>query len=199
MKREEKSFVTIQPAERQTTKAKAPTIEDASYGQNTNIVAKLRRKSKWGERNCSFPTAERYSKHQKLALAYRKWCRCRYSRESAFSARSNFYQFRNIQVCDQYTTETLLGVQRNDDFQTVDHCATCARNRKSLKRKKISNLVPAWGLIEFIALNIYGPLLQKENQNVLVITMMERYYRRTRVAFTSKTMVGHVGDPLVSY
>lgn len=81
----------------------------------------------------------------------------------------------------------------NDVYQVVKESNSCARMRGTRHaHQKHLRLFPANGPLEFVAMDLLGPLPKttKGNQNVLVITA--RYSKLTRAVPLTKTTANHV-------
>lgn len=95
---------------------------------------------------------------------------------------------------DTMRNEFLWPHMANDVYQTVENCATCARYCRRAKIKGHLELFHAWGPLEFIAMDILGPLMQTKNEIVLMTVMRDRYLKMTRAVPNSKTTVTHVAN-----
>ncbi|CDF40922.1 unnamed protein product [Chondrus crispus] len=69
----------------------------------------------------------------------------------------------------------------NDAFSTVRNCASCAATRRTLVRhQKDLKLFPAAGPLDFVAMDLLGPLLKTAHGNRHVLVMTDRFTKLTR-------------------
>lgn len=85
----------------------------------------------------------------------------------------------------------------NDVYTTGSNCSACARNRVELKLKRRIQLFPASGPLEFIAIDILGPLPRTVNGNQLVVVMTVRYSQLTRALPSDETSSVHVENVFI--
>lgn len=85
----------------------------------------------------------------------------------------------------------LLPHMANDVYKVASSFETCARNFERLNRKRHFTLFHAAGPLEFIAVNILGPLARTKNGNALFIVMTDRYSNLTREISISRTRATH--------
>lgn len=57
----------------------------------------------------------------------------------------------------------------NDVYKTVRDCKLCARNRQERKQQQILRLLPVLESLEFIAINIPGPLSRKSDNQYIIV------------------------------
>jgi Integrase zinc binding domain len=68
-----------------------------------------------------------------------------------------------------------------DVEETVRHCTVCAKNRVTeRKRTSFLKLFPANGPLEFVALDILGPLPKTEHGNRFLLVISDRFSKLTR-------------------
>lgn len=60
----------------------------------------------------------------------------------------------------------------NDVYNTISNCKSCVRNRSYAKQRRHIYLFPATGPLEFLAVDMLGPLpeTRKGKQQVVIIT-----------------------------
>lgn len=73
----------------------------------------------------------------------------------------------------------------NDVAEIINQCQSCARNRGHVKLQRQLQLFPASGPLEFVALDILGPLPKTKKENLYVVVMTDRYSKLTRDIPTS--------------
>lgn len=81
-----------------------------------------------------------------------------------------------------------------DVYHTVSGCHSCAKNGTLLKNKLHLQLFPATGPLEFVALDLLGPLPRTNKGNQYVDVITGRYSKLTRAIPT-----GHVTSTNVAY
>jgi Integrase zinc binding domain len=65
--------------------------------------------------------------------------------------------------------------------ETVRHCTVCAKNRvKERKRTSLLKLFPASGPLEFVSMDILGPLPKTEHGNRFLLVISDRFSKLTR-------------------
>jgi Integrase zinc binding domain len=65
--------------------------------------------------------------------------------------------------------------------ETVRHCTVCAKNRVTeRKRTSFLNLFPESGPLEFVAMDILGPLPKMEHGNRFLLVISDRFSKLTR-------------------
>lgn len=84
----------------------------------------------------------------------------------------------------------------NDVYTTLSNWSTCARNGKLSKLKRELQVGTASGHLEFVAINIFGPLPHIVNGNQYVIEMTNGYSKLTRTMPTGTTSSSHVANVL---
>ena len=68
-----------------------------------------------------------------------------------------------------------------DAVNTVRNCVSCARNRVKLRRNsKKLQLFPASGPLEYVSIDILGPLLRTSRRNRYILVISDRYTKLTR-------------------
>jgi hypothetical protein len=68
-----------------------------------------------------------------------------------------------------------------DVEETVRHCTVCAKNRVTeRKRTSFLKLFPANGPLEFVAMDILGPLPKTEHGNRFLLVISDRFSKLTR-------------------
>ena len=68
-----------------------------------------------------------------------------------------------------------------DALMTVRNCVSCARNRVKLRRHaKQLQLFPAGGPLEFVSIDILGPLVRTARGNRYLLVISDRYTKLTR-------------------
>jgi transposase InsO family protein len=68
-----------------------------------------------------------------------------------------------------------------DVTKTVRSCATCAKNRiKERTRTSFLKLFPASAPLEYVAINIHGPLPKTSHGNRFLLVMTDRFSKLTR-------------------
>lgn len=75
----------------------------------------------------------------------------------------------------------------NDAYATVDDCTSCARNRHIAKTQRKLRLFSATEPLEFVAIDILGPLPKTANGNQYIIVMTDRFSKLTKALPTAKT------------
>lgn len=73
-----------------------------------------------------------------------------------------------------------------DVFAHVAQCASSRMIRASKKRQKCMQLFPPSDLLEFVAINILGPLTKTRQGNRFIVVMADRYHKLTRAIQCAK-------------
>ena len=69
----------------------------------------------------------------------------------------------------------------NDAYATVKSCRSCNKNRgTAAKHQKLLKLFPASGPLEFVAMDLLGPLPKTKRGNTFVLVITDRYSKLTR-------------------
>lgn len=74
----------------------------------------------------------------------------------------------------------------------------CAKSRK-LKQKRHFQLFPASEPLQFIAMDVLGPLPQTNHGNVFVLVMKDPYPKIIGAISTSKTTARHVANKFLDH
>lgn len=82
----------------------------------------------------------------------------------------------------------------SDVYTTVSHCGTCARNGTLPKLKRKLQLFPAKGAVEFVVINILGPLPYTVIEHQYEFVMTHKFLKLTQVMSTDKTSFSHVAN-----
>lgn len=77
----------------------------------------------------------------------------------------------------------------NDVYRTVCDCHWCAEKRGTTKRKRKMRLFTPNEPLQFVAINILGPLPKKETGNKHVVVVTDRFCRLTNATQMTKTTV----------
>jgi Integrase zinc binding domain len=67
--------------------------------------------------------------------------------------------------------------------ETVRHCTVCAKNRVTERKRTsfLKLLFPASGPLEFVAMEILGPLPKTEHGNRFLLVISDRFSKLTRM------------------
>lgn len=57
----------------------------------------------------------------------------------------------------------------------VKDCCKCVHNKPFERRRRLLHLFPASNPVEFVAMDILGPLLKTSNDNPFMLVIMNRY------------------------
>ena len=69
----------------------------------------------------------------------------------------------------------------SDVAETVRNCTTCAKNRvKERKRTSFLKLFPANGPLEYVSMDILGPLPKTDLGNRFLLVITDRFWKLTR-------------------
>ena len=69
----------------------------------------------------------------------------------------------------------------SDVAETVRNCTTCAKNRvKERKRTSFLKLFPANGPLEYVSMDILGPLPKTDHGNRFLLVITDRFSKLTR-------------------
>ena len=82
--------------------------------------------------------------------------------------------------------------QATDVYVLVERCPECRKNRPSAKHQRELKLFPAAGPLEFIAMDILGPLPRSKKGNRFITVMTDRYSKLTRAVPSTKTTAPQV-------
>ena len=88
----------------------------------------------------------------------------------------------------------------NDVYETVQRCESCAATRGTqYTKQKHLRLFPANGPLEFVAMDILGPLPKTKQGNQFVVVLTDRYSKLTRAIPTGKTTATTVATIFVDH
>lgn len=79
-------------------------------------------------------------------------------------------------------------------YNTVSNCKSCARNSSNTKYRRHLHLFPPTNLLQFFAMDIFGPLPKTTNGNQHVIIITDRYSKLTRTVFTAQLITNTVAE-----
>lgn len=125
----------------------------------------------------------------------------------AFCNRLLYHAHQNVtaghpsqrQMYESMQTEFCWPHMTNNVYTTASSCNKGAHNGTSLKLKRGLQLFPASDPIEFVAIEILGPLPRMVNENQYVIIMTDRNTKFTRVMKSSKTSSPHVANVFFAF
>ena len=87
-----------------------------------------------------------------------------------------------------------------DAVTTVKNCVSCARNRVKLRRNSHTlKLFPASGPLEFVAIDILGPLIRTSRGNRFLLVISDRFSKLTRTVPMSRVTEAAVAKAFTTH
>lgn len=77
---------------------------------------------------------------------------------------------------------------------TVTQCKICAQNRGQYRHKRLLQIFPAKGPLEFVEMDVFGPLPKTFQENWYVLVVTDHYSKLTIAIPTSESTTSNVAN-----